>query len=585
MTPLTDSTSPIHADTQPTTAKGIQSSMQNDQVSPIDNLDSPLIFSLDHQGCLLSLEWPSAKQYGVDLQQYIGRSLPRLITAPCELNLEGFLSESSCAAPLRDIWTIQFETCRLTGPASLSWINTTESRQLIGALQVCQVSKDTTGPAPWCQGYRWQLTQLTWEIRQTLDLETIWQQTVEGLNTIFNLEWCGFCPYTLHAKEATVIAESIGQPGRSQCGQTLLFKQYPALEEAIRTKRPILTHRLTDGSSDSANTLLIAATSHHKEPNGLILLQAAAGTSWDSLDVRLFQEVVEQVGTAIAHAHLFCDAQGLTDELQAANQRLRQKHRELEEARHQAEEASRLKSEFLANTSHELRTPLNGMIGFLKLILDGMADDPEEQQEFLHEAHRSAIHLLNLINDVLDIAKIEAGKMQIDMAPMELRELFMDVENFTRPQAEQKGLVFDLNLPPTRDEIMVYGNYQRLLQVILNLVGNAIKFTHEGSITISAEIKSQKVTFQGQEWPGIVKVSVEDTGIGVSLEKQDRLFQTFSQVDGERTRQYGGTGLGLAISQRLIEAMGGVVKFISMGEGLGATVTFTVLLYQEPVMS
>ena len=224
------------------------------------------------------------------------------------------------------------------------------------------------------------------------------------------------------------------------------------------------------------------------------------------------------------------------------------------------------------------------MIGFLKLILDGMADDPEEQQEFLHEAHRSAIHLLNLINDVLDIAKIEAGKMQIDMAPMELRELFLDVENFTRPQAEQKGLTFDLILPPTRDEIMVYGNYQRLLQVILNLVGNAIKFTHEGSITISAEIKSQKVSFQGQEWPGIVKVSVEDTGIGVSLEKQDRLFQTFSQVDGERTRQYGGTGLGLAISQRLIEAMGGVVKFISMGEGLGATVTFTVLLYQEPVM-
>ncbi|MGF1522404.1 MAG: ATP-binding protein [Leptolyngbyaceae cyanobacterium] len=584
MAPLTDLTYRVLTDTYSTVAKGIQSGMQNPQVSPIDNLDSPLIFSLDHQGILLSVDWPSARHYGVDLAQYIGRSLHQLIVAPCELNLEPLLTGGPSSLPLEAIWTLQFETCRLTGPVSLSHVKTTASNyQLIGAVQVCQVARNSTGPAPWCQGYRWQLTQLTWEIRQTLDLETIWQQTVEGMSAIFNLEWCGFCSYTLHATDVTVIAEVVGEHGQARCGETLTLSEYPNFQEAIRTKRPVISTLPIDEVVTPEN-LLVAATSHHKQPNGLILLQAAAGTRWDNLDSQLFQEVVEQVGTAIAHAHLFCDAQGLTDELQAANQRLRQKHRELEDARRQAEEASRLKSEFLANTSHELRTPLNGMIGFLKLILDGMADDPEEQQEFLHEAHRSAIHLLNLINDVLDIAKIEAGKMQIDMTQVKLRELFLDVENFTRPQAEQKGLTFDLDLPPTRDEIMVYGNYQRLLQVILNLVGNAIKFTHEGSITISAEIKSQKANFQGQEWPGVVKVSVKDTGIGVSLEKQDRLFQTFSQVDGERTRQYGGTGLGLAISQRLIEAMGGIVQFISMGEGLGSTVTFTVLLYQEPVM-
>jgi signal transduction histidine kinase len=326
------------------------------------------------------------------------------------------------------------------------------------------------------------------------------------------------------------------------------------------------------------------ATRYLGEINGVIILKAPDTKIWQGLDMSLLQAVMEQVGTAIAHAHLFRDAQGLTDELQAANQRLRQKHRELEEARHLAEEASRLKSEFLANTSHELRTPLNGMIGFLRLILDGMADDPEEQDEFLQEAHKSAIHLLNLINDVLDIAKIEAGKMQIDMSQVKLSELFADVENFTRPQAERKGLQFEIKQPLTHDEITINGNYQRLLQVLLNLIGNAIKFTHEGHITISAELKSQKVQFKDQEWPGTVKVSVADSGIGVSLEKQDRLFQTFSQVDGERTRQYGGTGLGLAISQRLVEAMGGVVQFISMGEGLGSTVTFTTLLYQEPVL-
>lgn len=174
--------------------------------------------------------------------------------------------------------------------------------------------------------------------------------------------------------------------------------------------------------------------------------------------------------------------------------------------------------------------------------------------------------------------------MEIELTAVSLQELFCDVENFTRPQAEQRGLYFDMKLPATLDEIKLYGNYQRILQVLLNLIGNAIKFTPEGGITISAEVKPQNVRFQGRVWPGHIKISVEDTGIGVSLEKQNRLFQTFSQVDGERTRQYGGTGLGLAISQRLIEAMGGKVQFISMGEGLGSTVTFTTILYQEPVI-
>jgi signal transduction histidine kinase len=123
-----------------------------------------------------------------------------------------------------------------------------------------------------------------------------------------------------------------------------------------------------------------------------------------------------------------------------------------------------------------------------------------------------------------------------------------------------------------------------LLQVLFNLVGNAIKFTHEGGITITAEVIEYPVFFQNQEFPGMVSIAVADTGIGVSLDQQDKLFQSFSQVDGERTRRYGGTGLGLAISQRLIESMGGEVNFYSMGEGLGSTVTFTVLLYQKPVM-
>ncbi|XQQ05807.1 MAG: sensor histidine kinase [Leptolyngbya sp. IPPAS B-1204] len=331
--------------------------------------------------------------------------------------------------------------------------------------------------------------------------------------------------------------------------------------------------------------MLVIATCYQDQPNSLILLhQLNRSRLWSEIEIDLLREIADQVGTGIAHASLFKASRTIVDELQRMNESLMRQHSDLEEARQQAEAASRLKSEFLANTSHELRTPLNGVIGFLKLILDGMIDEPEEQRQCIDEAYRSAMHLMDVIQDILDIAKIEAGKMQLDLNPVKLDDLLVDVEKFTRPQAQQRNLSFEIRAPDTRDEVILYGNYQRLKQVMLNLVGNAIKFTHEGSITISAEVIPGKVVVQGEEKPGMVKISVADTGIGVSLEKQDKLFQTFSQVDGSRTRQYGGTGLGLAISQKLVEAMGGVVNFFSMGEGLGSTVTFTVPLYQDPVM-
>lgn len=439
------------------------------------------------------------------------------------------------------------------------------------------------------QNYGDRLNQITRNIRWTLNLETIWRQTVDGLGELFEIDQCSICSY--EAKTQTIYTSAeYRRPGTwAEPGGGLTFDMIPCLDQALQSLSA--TNCLITLPDHRQVSAVVVATRYQEHVNGLILLAGVPERQWSEVELRLITDLADQVGTAVAHALLFGESHALALQLQQANASLMEKQREFEEARRQAEEvrqqaeeASRLKSEFLANTSHELRTPLNGMIGFLKLVLDGMADDPAEQEEFIQEAHKSALHLLNLINDVLDIAKIEAGKMQIDMVPVNLRELLEDVENFTRPQAEQKGLTFEILMPLTRDEIILNGNYQRLLQVMLNLVGNAIKFTHEGGITISAEIKPQKIEYQDKTWSGTVKVSVADTGIGVSLEKQDKLFQTFSQVDGERTRQYGGTGLGLAISQRLVEAMGGVVQFISMGEGLGSTVTFTVLLYQEPVM-
>lgn len=441
------------------------------------------------------------------------------------------------------------------------------------------------------------LTQIAWNIRRTLDLPTVWQQTVEGLGQVLGVSRCIVCSYKPDEPTVKVAAEYCRGALCPMLGLEFSVEDDPDLRSALLTLKPINV-RSQPTSVDlpeaeipvtlrglSIHSMLVVTTCYQDLPNGLIVLyQDDKPRRWTEVELEFVQELADQVGTAIAHANLIAASQALTEELQRVNSSLLQKQRDLEEARRQAEEASRLKSEFLANTSHEVRTPLNGVIGFLKLILDGMVDDPTEQLEFIHEAHHSALHLLSILDDILDIAKIEAGKLQIELSPVRLNELLGDVEKHTSSQVLQKNLSFEIQKPPTDDPIILYGNYKRLVQVMLNLVGNAIKFTHEGGVTVSVEIIKKKVTVQGQELPGLAKVRVADTGIGVSLDKQDKLFQSFSQVDGSRTRQYGGTGLGLAISQKLVEAMGGVVNFYSMGEGLGSTVTFTVPLYQEPVM-
>jgi len=435
------------------------------------------------------------------------------------------------------------------------------------------------------QRYQHNLSQVAWNIRRTLNLDVIWQKTVNGLGETLGVARCLICPYEPGYDSITVTAEYRQPDALPAIHTQLAVCHNTSIGAVLSTQQPAVIPAPTLGLDAHDPPVLAIATCHKDQPNGLILLQyGAPEREWLPYEISLIQELANQIGTDISHAKLYAESQNLATELRAANDRLRQKHQELEEARKQAEEASRLKSEFLANTSHEIRTPLNGMLGFLKLVMDGMADDPEEQAEFIQEAYRSAVHLLNIINDILDIAKIEAGKMQLDLDPVNLDDLMNDVTNFTRSQVQQKSLSFEIHTPAIRDPVILYGNYQRLLQVMLNLVGNAIKFTHEGGITITAEVIPEKTIVQGQEKPGLVKIGVADTGIGVSLEKQDKLFQNFSQIDGSRTRQYGGTGLGLVISQKLIEAMGGVVSFFSMGEGLGSTVTFTVPLFQDPIM-
>ncbi len=422
------------------------------------------------------------------------------------------------------------------------------------------LGNDIPGPI---YSYQKLLNQIVGKIRRSLDLETIWQQTVNSIGETFAVSRCLILNKNTTSGEMAIVAEYCQEGIISASAYSTQGLNEPHLQQAITTHLPLAVDFIITNSYQEKSTVVVS-TACNSEHNVLVCLQQCDRyRSWTTAEMELLKEIAEQVGGAIYLAKLY---------------------QEVEQASIQAEEANRLKSDFLANTSHELRTPLNGIIGFLKLLLEGMADDPEEQREFLEEAYKSSIHLLNLINDILDIAKIEAGKMELELTEVDLTELFQDVEHLVRTQAEQKNLNFQIKHPATFTPVTLNGNYQRLLQVMLNLIGNAIKFTHEGGIVVSAEINNKKVECQGTEYPGMVKISVADTGIGVSLEKQDKLFENFFQVDGSRTKSYGGTGLGLAISQKLVEAMGGTISFYSMGDGLGSTVTFTIPLSHLPVI-
>jgi signal transduction histidine kinase len=235
-----------------------------------------------------------------------------------------------------------------------------------------------------------------------------------------------------------------------------------------------------------------------------------------------------------------------------------------------------IEREWVINAVHEMRMLLNGILGFQKLILDGMADDPEEEREFLEEAQRSAVYLHNLLNDILDIARIEADKMHLELGAVKLDEVFKDVEEFM-VLAQTKNLSLSLEIPNNHNEIILYSNCTKLEKVISNLLDNAIKYTREGEIKISAEVIEKKCSIDSREFLHMVKIEVTDTGIGVPLNKQNNLFKPFfDKYDNCRTHGCTGLGRGLALSKSLVKTMGGVMNFYSPGEGLGSTVTFTI---------
>jgi signal transduction histidine kinase len=242
--------------------------------------------------------------------------------------------------------------------------------------------------------------------------------------------------------------------------------------------------------------------------------------------------------------------------------------REIEEKSRQLEEASQHKSQFLANMSHELRTPLNAILGYTELMADGAYGEPSEKMlGILKRLEANGKHLLGLINDVLDLSKIEAGQLELELSDYCVQDIAQTVRSTLEPLAADKKLAFKLELAPGLPP--GHGDGRRLTQVLINLVGNAIKFTDAGEVAIKAEANN-----------GSFHVSVRDTGPGISSADQARLFQEFQQADNAITRKKGGTGLGLAISKRIIEMHGGRI-WVESQPGQGSTFTFTLPVIVE----
>ncbi len=341
----------------------------------------------------------------------------------------------------------------------------------------------------------------------------------------------------------------------------------PGSERLVQAPRPLLdalqAHSQVDGrwfpdsqliSSELGDSLITGVFSMGTLA-GVAVFQSRAHRTWGTEDSSLAASFAETLSLGFE-----------TCRRRVAEANVQLRANQLEAARVEAEVADRAKSDFLATMSHEIRTPMNGVIGFTNLLLDGVLEG--EQRDFANTIKASAESLLVIINDILDFSKIEAGKLALEVLPFDLETALSQSIELCLPRAEAKGLCVTLEYPHHLPHALT-GDAGRVRQVVLNLLGNAIKFTAEGGVVVRV-----------REHEGWLRVEVNDSGIGMSAETCQRLFQRFMQADSSVTRKYGGTGLGLAISRRLVELMQGVIGAEST-PGHGSTFWFTLPMVDE----